>query len=49
MEELASVDFGAPLHCLVLPGRMHFLEAAMLKQFALDAETFDRHAEVSDH
>ena len=40
-EELASVDFGAPLHCLVIPGHMHFLESDMLRQFALDPQAFD--------
>lgn len=49
LEELLNVDFGAPLHSLVLAGRMHFMEADLLKQFAVDRQTFVKHAEVIDH
>jgi diphthine synthase len=49
MEELMSVDFGAPLHSLVIPGRMHFMEADLLKQFAINRETFVVNAEVMEH
>ncbi|CAI5709729.1 unnamed protein product [Peronospora destructor] len=32
MEELLSADFGAPLHCLAIAGKVHPLEEEMLKQ-----------------
>ncbi|ORY04605.1 diphthine synthase [Basidiobolus meristosporus CBS 931.73] len=42
LEQLLTADFGAPLHSLVLAGdRMHFLEADMLRQFAIDKDVFD--------
>ena len=41
LKELVDVDFGSPLHCFVLPATMHFLEADMLRQFAVNPETFD--------
>ncbi len=31
--ELFSFDFGAPLHCLVIPGKMHFMEEDFLKLY----------------
>lgn len=30
-EELRKVDFGRPPYCLIMPGRLHFLEEEMLK------------------
>lgn len=30
-EELLNYDFGAPLHCLIIPGPLHFTEEEMLK------------------
>jgi diphthine synthase len=33
MEELLDVDFGAPLHCLVLPAQMHFIEKECYELF----------------
>lgn len=35
MSQLKDVDLGPPLHSLVIPGNMHFLEAEMVNQFAL--------------
>jgi diphthine synthase len=35
MEELLHVDFGGPLHCLVIAGEVHCLELEMLARFAL--------------
>ena len=35
MKELLDVDFGAPLHSLVIPGEMHFLETDYLKTFSI--------------
>lgn len=32
--DLAREDFGAPLHCIVLPGQMHFMEAEALASLA---------------
>lgn len=29
-DEVAQVDLGPPLHCLVMPGRLHFMEAQAL-------------------
>jgi diphthine synthase len=29
-EEILSVDLGPPLHCLILPGKLHFMEAQAL-------------------
>ena len=44
--ELLEVDFGKPLHSLVIPGRMHFLEAEFLRTFALNPSTFDQYCEI---
>lgn len=33
-EALSSVEFGPPPHCLVVPGKLHFMEAEALKVFA---------------
>jgi diphthine synthase len=46
LEELLTVDFGAPLHSFVLPGKMHILEAEMLETFAINKETFKQHADI---
>jgi len=35
-----------PLHALVIPGKMHFLEAEMLKSFALNKSDFEKYAEI---
>ena len=31
LEEVKKVDFGAPLHCLIIPGTMHFIEEEAFK------------------
>ncbi|MFH1683041.1 MAG: diphthine synthase [Candidatus Woesearchaeota archaeon] len=31
LEELKSFDFGKPPHCLVIPGKLHFIEEEMLE------------------
>lgn len=41
MAELLDFDFGAPLHTLIIPGNMHFLEVELLKTFAVNPSTFD--------
>lgn len=33
-DEVAQVDLGPPLHCLVMPGRLHFMEAQALVALA---------------
>jgi diphthine synthase len=30
MGKLVKEDFGGPLHCLIIPGKLHFLEAEAL-------------------
>ena len=32
--ELLGFDFGEPLHCLVIPGKLHFIEEDMLKLYS---------------
>lgn len=42
LQELSQVDMGPPLHSLVLLGRRaHDLEKDYIRQFAVNAETFD--------
>ncbi|KAK6171874.1 hypothetical protein SNE40_018298 [Patella caerulea] len=36
LKQLTSVDMGAPLHSLVIPGKTHPIETDMLRHFALD-------------
>lgn len=33
-DEILTVDLGPPLHCMVMPGRLHFMEARGLVAFA---------------
>jgi diphthine synthase len=33
-EEITTVDLGPPLHCMVMPGRLHFMEAQALVALA---------------
>lgn len=37
---LLNADVGPPIHSLVIPGEMHFLENDMLKLFAVNKEDF---------
>jgi diphthine synthase len=32
--EIASADLGPPLHCLIMPGKLHFMEAQALVALA---------------
>ncbi|KAF9686734.1 hypothetical protein SADUNF_Sadunf02G0020200 [Salix dunnii] len=41
MRQLLAVDFGAPLHCLVIVGTTHPLEEEMLNVFKLKGESLD--------
>jgi len=40
MSTVRDAELGAPLHSLVIPGDLHFLEVDMLKQFAVDVDEF---------
>ncbi|CAI9605991.1 unnamed protein product [Staurois parvus] len=42
LQQLSTVDFGAPLHSLVISGCMHPLELDMLRLFAVDPSCFDQ-------
>jgi diphthine synthase len=46
MEELLSSDFKEPLHSLVIAGKMHFLEAEAVREFAVAPSSFDLNAEL---
>ena len=48
LSELLEVEFGKPLHSLVIPGRMHFLEADFLRTYALNSQTFDQYSEIQN-
>lgn len=41
MKELLSHDLGPPLHSLVIPGHLHFIEKDMLRIFALNPSILD--------
>jgi diphthine synthase len=46
MEELSEIDFGSPLHSLIIVGKMHFLECDLLMEFAINKTTFKEFARV---
>lgn len=48
MRELQDVDFGAPLHCLVIVGETHPVEEEMLNFYALKTGTMKSKGEVTD-
>lgn len=33
MAELSSIDFGPPLHCLIIAGQLHHIEQTMVETF----------------
>jgi diphthine synthase len=35
LKEIKGFDFGKPPHCLIIPGKMHFIEEEMLETFNL--------------
>ena len=35
VKDLMKVDFGKPLHCLIIPGKLHFMEEDALKEFKI--------------
>ncbi|KAJ7358782.1 diphthine synthase [Desmophyllum pertusum] len=41
MKELLSHDLGKPLHSLVIPGHLHFIEKDMLRIFAVNPSILD--------
>lgn len=41
MKELLSHDLGPPLHSLIIPGHLHFIEKDMLRIFALNPAILD--------
>ncbi|GAB4852510.1 hypothetical protein Ancab_016724 [Ancistrocladus abbreviatus] len=48
MRQLLAVDFGAPLHCLVIVGETHPVEEEMLGFFTVKKETLEPEAETSN-
>jgi diphthine synthase len=40
LEELTQVDFGGPLHSLIICGELHDLELEVLKEFLLDGSNY---------
>ena len=34
ISELLEFDFGSPLHCLIIPGKLHFVEEDLLKLYS---------------
>lgn len=46
LKELAEYDFGEPLHSLVIPGKMHFLEEEIVSSYAINPETFKKQISI---
>ena len=42
MRQLQTIDFGTPLHCLVIVGKTHPVEEEMLDFYKLKGESVDR-------
>lgn len=42
LKEMKDTDIGEPLHSLVIPGKLHFLEIEMLKLFADNVKILER-------
>ena len=34
-KELLKFDFGKPVHCLIVPGKMHFVEEEALSMYKI--------------
>ena len=45
---MKDVDLGPPLHSLVIPGHLHFIEIEMLKEFTKHFEIFERFSEQNE-
>ena len=41
LKKMKEIDIGPPLHSLVIPGKLHFLEIEMLKLFADTSEILE--------
>lgn len=41
LEELAKVDFGSPLHSLIICGELHELELEVLKEYLVEGSTYE--------
>jgi diphthine synthase len=48
LKELTAVDFGGPLHSLIICGTLHDLEMEVLKEYVVEGSSFDigQHKEV---
>lgn len=48
LQELATTDFGGPLHSFIICGTLHDLEMEVLKEYLVEGSTYDmeNHAEV---
>ncbi|KXS21513.1 Diphthine synthase [Gonapodya prolifera JEL478] len=44
--ELSEVDFGAPLHSLIVPGKMHPLEVELVETFAINSTKFRENVQM---
>ena len=42
LNKMKDTDIGEPLHSLVIPGKLHFLEIEMLKLFTNNIEILER-------
>ena len=42
MRQLQTIDFGTPLHCLVIVGKTHPVEEEMLDFYKLRGESLER-------
>ena len=43
LSTVRDADLGPPIHSLIIPGDMHFLELDMLRQFAVNVEEISEH------
>lgn len=48
LKKMKDVDLGPPLHSLVIPGHLHFIEIEMLKEFTKHFEIFERFSEQNE-
>lgn len=47
LHQLTSVDFGPPLHSLIIVGKVHPLEKEMLQLIALNQSAIDLYADTT--
>lgn len=48
LKKMKNVDIGPPLHSLVIPGHLHFIEIGMLKEFTERQEIFEELREQNE-